>query len=211
MTVDWREQVDKTYQNWKYNDMHREVKSYFNNIQKTNLGEPYKKESTPLIANLSELKDSVTDSKNADKIVSKSDSNKIEFFGEEIDVGDEDEEEVDRHCRETVFGGFWKTITKLCNSVYLALKSIGDVLKKLIKKLIDFFGAGMKKAVLAIGHVIAKIVAWAHPLPDYEVHEETGILFVQEYPFHNYGETVKNQPKMTFFPKNVEEVQKVIL
>ena len=166
---DWKEEVKDAYKTWKYNDIHREVKSYFNTIQNTNLGEPYKKESAPLIANLSELKDSVSESKHNDQIVKKDENAEIEFLDKKIHVGDEDEEEVDNFCKETVFGGFWKTITKLCNTVYLALKSTGDVLKKLMKKLIDFFAAGMKAAVVAIGHVIAKIVAWAHPIPDYEV------------------------------------------
>ena len=169
MGEDWKDQVDQAYNKWKYNDIHREVKSYFNTIQKSNFGEPFKKESGPLIANLSELKDSVTNSKNHDNVITKKSDKTVEFLGENIHVGEEEEEEVDRYCKETIFGGFWKTITKLCNTVYLALKSAGDVLKKLIKKLIDFFAAGMKTCVLAIGHVIAKIVAWAHPLPDYEV------------------------------------------
>lgn len=169
MSEDWKGQVNEAYKDWKYNDIHNEVKSYFNTIQSTNLGKPYKKEPAPLIANLSELKDSVSERKNDDKIISKNEENQIEFLDKKINVGDESEEEVDKYCKETIFGGFWKTITKLCNAVYLALKSTGDVLKKLIKKLIDFFAAGMQKCVLAIGHVIAKIVAWAHPLPDYEV------------------------------------------
>ena len=40
---------------------------------------------------------------------------------------------------------FWKTITKLNNSIYLSTKSVGDVLKKLIKKLCDFMECGMMK------------------------------------------------------------------
>ena len=207
----WKEEVKQSYQSWKYNVIHKEVKTYFNNLQKEPLGEPYKKESSSLIANLSDLKENVSESKNHDKIVSKSDDNTIEFLGDKIDVGDAQEEEVDMYCKETVFGGFWKTITKLCNTMYLALKSTGDVLKKLIKKLIDFFATGMKKAVIAIGHVIAKIVAWAHPLPEYETHQDTGVLMVQDHKFINYGETVTNVPRLTFFPKTIEEVKKVIL
>jgi len=51
------------------------------------------------------------------------------------------------------------TITKLNNSVYLSTKSVGDVLKKLIKKLCDFMECGMMKSVTAIGVVVAQIVA----------------------------------------------------
>ena len=34
---------------------------------------------------------------------------------------------------------------------------------------------------------------------------------MQNLMFHNYGETVMNQPQLTFFPKNIEEIKKVIL
>ena len=45
----------------------------------------------------------------------------------------------------------------------------------------------------------------------FQVHGETGVLFVEDLKFFNYGETVANMPKYTFFPKTVEEIQKVIL
>ena len=210
MAGEWQQSVKDSYQQWKYNDMHREIKNYFNEGQHKQFGEPFKKESSPLIANLSELKDEITEKKKTEKVVRKNDDNSIDFLGNRIDVGDEDEEVVDNFCKETVFEGFWKTITKLCNSVYLAVKSVGDVLKKLLKKLVDFFAAGMKKSVIAIGTVVAKIVGWAYPLPDYVEHPETGVLSVMELEFNNYGETVKNVPKVTFFPKSVEDIKKVI-
>ena len=211
MGQDWKSSVEGSYKKWKYNDIHLEVKSYFNNIQHNNFGEPLKKESKDLGSSLSELKDEITTKKNDEKIVSKSEGNTIKFLGEEIDVGDEDEETVDKFCKETIFGGFWKTITKLCNTVYLALKSVGDVLKKLLKKLIDFLEAGMKKSVLAIGNVISRIVGWIYPLPDYEVHEETGLKIVKNFNFVNYGETVNNVPQLTFFPKTVDEIKQAVL
>ena len=102
-------------------------------------------------------------------------------------------------------------MTKLCNAVYLAAKSVGDVLKKLLKKLVDFFAAGMKKSVIAIGNVVAQIVSWAYPLPEYVEHPATGVLSVMDLEFNNYGETVKNVPKVTFFPKTIEEIRKVVL
>ena len=76
--------------------------------------------------------------------------------------------------------------------------------------MVDFFAAWMKKSVIAIGTVVAKIVAWAFPLPEYEEHPETGVLSVKELEFNNYGETVKNVPKLTFFPKSIEDIKKVI-
>ena len=135
--VAWRGAVQQTYHTWKYNDMHKNVKTYFNEVQHKKFGESFKKESNPLIANLSELKDDVSAKKNEDKnIFMKQEDKTIRFLGENIEVGDEDEEEVEKFCKETIFGGFWKTITKLCNSVYLAVKTVGDVLKKLLKKLL---------------------------------------------------------------------------
>ena len=211
MGEDWKSSVESSYKKWKYNDIHLEVKSYFNNIQQSNFGEPLKKQSTDLGSNLSELKDEITTKKNDEKIVSKSEGNTINFLGDEINVGDENEETVDKFCKETIFSGFWKTITKLCNTVYLALKSVGDVLKKLFKKLIDFFEAGMKKCVLAIGNVISKIVGLIYPLPEYEQHEETGLTIVKNFNFINYGETVNNVPQLTFFPKTVDEIKQVVL
>ena len=210
--ADWKSRVEASYNSWKYNDIHGEVKSYFNNIQQSpKFGEPFKKESTEFGSNLSELKDQITEKKNDDKIISKSDGNKIQFLGDEIDVDDEDEEVVDRFCKETIFGGFWKTITKLCNAVYLAIKSVGDVIKKLFKKLIDFLEAGMKSCVSAIGNVISYIVGRIYPLPDYEVHDVTGIRIVKNFNFINYGETVRNIPQLTFFPRTVEEIKQVVL
>lgn len=169
MGEDWRAQVDKSYQKWKYSEMHGELKSYFNTVQTSSYGEPFKKESKPLHAGLSELKETMTCDHKKRVISKNSDDNTVEFLNMKIDVGEEEEEEVDKYCQETILGGFWKTMTKLCDTAYLVLKTAGDVLKKLFKKLIDFFAAGMQSCVLAIGHAIAKIVAWAHPLPDYEV------------------------------------------
>ena len=212
MDGEWKSRVGESYNKWKYNDIHGEVKSYFNNIQHSpSFGETFKRDSTEFGTNLSQLKDQINDKKNDNKVISKSDRNTINFLGDEIDVGDEDEEIVDRFCQETIFSGFWKTITKLCNMVYLRLKSVGDVLKKLLKKLIDFFEAGMKSCVTAIGNVISSIVGRIYPLPDYEVHQETGLKIVKNFNFVNYGETVQNVPQLTFFPKSVEDIQKVIL
>jgi hypothetical protein len=74
-------------------------------------------------------------------------------------------------------------------------------------------------------------VAWSFPLPDYVVHETTGVgwtvltekhlpwldmldipkvLSVPDLEFNNYGETVKNTPRQTFFPKTVAEVQSLV-
>ena len=168
MGEDWKAEVDKSYKGWKKSEIHGGLKNYFNTVQTSSYGEPFKKESKDLHAHLSELKDTMKCDLN-EKVITKNSDNHVEFLGQKIDVGEEDEEEVERYCQQTVLDGFWKTVEKLCDTAYLELKTAGDVLKKLFKKLVDFFAAGMKSCVLAIGHTIAKIVAWAHPLPDYEV------------------------------------------
>jgi hypothetical protein len=143
--AEWQGEVRDSYQQWKYNTVHKDIKSYFTAVQGTQFGQPFKKDSQPLIANLSQLKDNIEKAKKEDTIIKKRDGNSVEFLGKQIDVGDANEEEVDEFCKETVFSGFWKTITKLCNTVYLSNKSVGDVLKKLLKKLVDFFEAGMMR------------------------------------------------------------------
>ena len=168
MGEDWKAHVDKSYKGWKKSEMHGGLKNYFNTVQSSSYGEPFKKESKDLHAHLSELKDTMKCDLN-EKVISKSSDNTVEFLNQRILVGEEEEEEVERYCQQTVLDGFWKTVEKLCDTAYLELKTAGDVLKKLFKKLIDFFAAGMKSCVLAIGNTIAKIVAWAHPLPDYKV------------------------------------------
>ena len=119
--------------------------------------------------------------------------------------------QIDKYCRETIFGGFWKTTTKLCKLAYLAIKSPLDVLKKLLKKVVDFMEAGMQKAVIAIGRIITKIVAWAHPIPKYDTHEILdGIKFIQDLEFENATLTVKKKPKITFFPRTVDEISRIV-
>ena len=151
MESGWKDEVNSAYQNWKYNQIHKDIKEYFKNPQ-NRMAEPFKRESEPLIANLSELKEEVEEKRRTEeRVFFKDTEKKINFLGSKIEVADADDDEVDEYCKDTIFGGFWKTITKLCNVVYLSLKSVGSVLKKLLKKLVDFLEAGMKKALLAIG------------------------------------------------------------
>ena len=168
MEKDWKAHVDKSYKGWKKSEIHCGLKNYFNAVQTSSYGEPFKRESKDLHEHLSELKDTMKCDQN-EKVISKNSDNTVEFLNQRILVGEEEEEEVERYCQQTVLDGFWKTVEKLCDTSYLELKTAGDVLKKLFKKLVDFFAAGMKSCVLAIGNTIAKIVAWAHPLPDYKV------------------------------------------
>ena len=143
----WKDAVRKAYKQWKYNKVHKDIKDHFTAIQKREdkFGQSFKKEAGPLVANLSQLKEDVEKAKSEDRVSKIRDGSSVEFFGQKIDVGDADDEEVDKFCKDTVFDGFWKTITKLNNSIYLSTKSVGDVLKKLIKKLCDFMECGMMK------------------------------------------------------------------
>ena len=143
----WKDAVREAYKQWKYNKVHKDIKDHFTVIQKREdkFGQSFKKESGPLMANLSQLKEDVEKAKNEDKVSKIRDGSSVEFLGQKIDVGDADDEDVDKFCKDTVFDGFWKTITKLNNSIYLSTKSVGDVLKKLIKKLCDFMECGMMK------------------------------------------------------------------
>merc|ERR550519_1346266 len=72
------------------------------------------------MANLSQLKEDVEKAKAEDKVSKIRDGSSVEFFGQKIDVGDADDDEVDNFYKNTVFDGFLKTIKKLCNSTYLA-------------------------------------------------------------------------------------------
>ena len=100
---------------------------------------------------------------------------------------------------------------KLCDKVYTVIKSGLDVLKKLFKKALDFMEAGLQTIVVAIGKTIAKIVAWANPLPEYEKHEELeDIQCIRNLAFENTEQTINNTPQVTFFPKTIDQVCRII-
>lgn len=70
---------------------------------------------------------------------------------------------------------------------------------------------GMKIAVIAIGHTIAKIVAWVHPIPKYDLHEKlSGIKCIYDLEFQNAGFTVKNKPRITFFPTTINDILRIV-
>ena len=150
MSEDRKGELNDACKDWKFHDIHKE--SCFDDIQTTNIGKPYKRGPALVKANSTELKINASESKLDHKIVNKNEESFIEFLDKNNNVGDESEEEVDKYFKEAFSYVFCKTFTK-----------------NLIKKLIDLFVAGMKICILAIGLIIAKIVAWVHPLPDYEV------------------------------------------
>ena len=71
--------------------------------------------------------------------------------------------------------------------------------------------AGMQTIVIAIGHTIAKIVALANPIPKYATHEILeGIQCIRDLEFENVEQTINNKPKITFFPRTVDEISRII-
>ncbi|XP_023333091.1 uncharacterized protein LOC111704928 [Eurytemora carolleeae] len=208
---EWRDTIKTTYNEWRHNDKHRSIKEYFNEVQNKEVGRAYKQDSNSIYPSLQELSEQMSEGEKdkSEKILKKTEDNKVQFLGADIEVSEEDEE-AEEYARETIYGGFRHTMKKLLNMSYLSTKTIGDVMKKLLKKLIDFMEVGLQSGVIAIGFTIGHIVAQVHPIPDTELHPHLGIQCVQDLGFVNYGETVKNQPKLTFFPKTVEEIKSVI-
>ena len=71
--------------------------------------------------------------------------------------------------------------------------------------------AGLKKVVIAIGKTIAKIVAWANPIPEYRTHKTLeGIQCIYNLKFENTEQTISNVPQITFFPRTVEDISRII-
>ena len=77
----WKGAVRDSYQQWKYNAVHKDIKNYFTVLQKSKFGQPFKKESEPLMANLSQLKEDVEKAKNEDKVTKIRDGSSVEFLG----------------------------------------------------------------------------------------------------------------------------------
>ena len=71
--------------------------------------------------------------------------------------------------------------------------------------------AGLQSIVIAIGKTIAKIVAWANPLPDYVEHDALeGVQCIRSLPFENAEQTINNTPLVTFFPKTIDQISRII-
>jgi len=202
---DWKDAVKNSYRQWKSNSIHDDVENYFNLIQKSERGHCLNQDSRSFIEKFRRLGEDIE--KNEGKVVHKGDRNDIEFLKTHIDVGEASEDEVDKFVKDTIFGEFKEEFCKLFES---AEKSVGDFLKNILKSIVDFLEAGFQKSVIALGQVVAETIAWLFPLPDYVKDEETGVLCVPDHEFNNYGETVKNTPSKTFFPKTLKEVQELV-
>lgn len=202
---EWKNAVKKSYLQWKSSTYQEEVENYFTLVQKSERGLVLKQDSKAFIEKFRSFFDDIE--KDEGKIVKKDDRNKINFLRTDIDVGDATEEEVDKFVKDTVFGEFKKEFSKIFDS---AEKSVGDFLKQILKSTVDFLEAGFKKPVLKLGQIVAETISWLFPLPDYIKDQETGVLSIPEYEFKNYGETVKNTPRKTFFPKTLKEIQGLV-
>ena len=218
----WQMQIDDAYVQWKRNDLHKNIKSYFNDCKTRNkvpskLKYEIESENAIIGSDLDDLHHSVDQEKSAESFVKdqafvRHSDTSITFLGSRIEISNEDtkDDEVNEYCKETVLSGFWKTLRKLCDVTYRILKSGIDVLKKLFKKAIDFIEAGMQKIAILIGRTIAKIMAWAYPLPEYELHDSLQIQCIHGLVFENTEQTITNQPQTSFFPRTVDEISKII-
>jgi len=197
---DWKETVKNSFRKWKKDvSIHQDVENYFNTIEKSELGKFLKQDSKAFIEKFRNLGEDL------EKIEEKDIS--AEFLQLEIDVRDASEDEVKKFVKETILAEFKEEFSKLFDS---AETSFGDVLKTILKAIQNFLEAGLKRSVVAIGQVVAEAVAWLFPLPDYISDKETGVLCLPGHEFNNYGETVRNVPSKTFFPKTLKEIQDLV-
>ena len=98
----YKMKVDNVYKEWKYNDLHKNIKTHFNEANyredvTTRLRKPVN-ESCPIINDLNELHNNVEkEQKNVkERLFVRDSSDKIQFLGAKIEVpeNDVDEEEV---------------------------------------------------------------------------------------------------------------------
>ena len=98
---DWQLQVDRAYKEWKYNDLHKNVKTHFKEANsKGDCPERLKQpvdENCPIINDLNELHDNVGNEKKniKDRICKRDSSNNIKFLGAKIELPENDVDEVD--------------------------------------------------------------------------------------------------------------------
>ena len=98
---DWQLQVDSAYKEWKYNDLHKNVKTHFKEANsKGDVPERLRQlvdESCPIIDDLNELHDNVEKEKKTVKgrICHRDSSNNIQFLGTKIELPESDVDEVD--------------------------------------------------------------------------------------------------------------------
>ena len=98
---DWQLQVDSAYKEWKYNDLHKNVKTHFKECNsKGDVPEKLKlsvDKNCPILDDLNELHDNVENEKKniKDRICKRDSSNNIQFLGAKIELHESDVDEVD--------------------------------------------------------------------------------------------------------------------
>ena len=98
----WQQNVDDTYQDWKYNDLHKNIKAYFKDARnKSHMPDALKKEvddTSPILCELTNLHDTVLaeEAQGTEKLFVRDCNGKITFLGKniEIPVDDADDDEV---------------------------------------------------------------------------------------------------------------------
>ena len=89
---EWQLKIDNTYQDWKYNDVHKNIKSYFNEAHsKKHHSKTLKEqveESSPISNDLSSLHDNVKNEEEGgkEKVFVRDSSGTIKFLGAHIEV-----------------------------------------------------------------------------------------------------------------------------
>ena len=100
---DWQLKVDDVYKEWKYNDLHKNIKTHFKDANsRETIPEKLRnlvEENSPIISDLNQLHEDVkTEKENIKQRVFVRDSNStVQFLGANIEVPESDveEEEVD--------------------------------------------------------------------------------------------------------------------
>ena len=98
----WKQNVDNAYQNWKYNDVHKNIKTHFNEANNRNdVPKALKQkveDASPILDDLTSLHDSVKteEVEEKEKLFVRDNSSSITFLGAKIEVPPEvaDDDEV---------------------------------------------------------------------------------------------------------------------
>jgi hypothetical protein len=97
----WKQSVDNAYQTWKYNDLHKNIKTYFNEAGNRNdISKTLKQkveDASPILSDLSSLHDTIKneETEGKERLFVRDSSSIITFLGAKIevpaDVADDDE------------------------------------------------------------------------------------------------------------------------
>ena len=105
---DWQLKVDDVYKEWKYNDLHKNIKTHFKDANsRENIPEKLRnlvEENSPIISDLNQLHEDVkTEKENVrERLFVRDSKSTVQFLGTKIEVPESDveEEEVDMVIRK---------------------------------------------------------------------------------------------------------------